>query len=98
MNLRITSVCGTGVSQQNGMPPGGGYRYRGDPSWNPAKNLPVKPDRVGNLSHEGRQARLARFTELREARMSVEDAGREVGVGTETARVYEKEHRAGGAS
>jgi hypothetical protein len=68
------------------------YRWRGTPGWNPAK---AGSPWYGNNAEQAARAaaRRARFAELREAGVTVRDAGREVGVGGSTARGYEQERK-----
>lgn len=88
--IRNATVRGQGMAQQNGMPEGRYYRYRGLPDWPPA-SLSRQPRKAcPDLSHAGKVARQARFTQLRQSGLSISGAADEIGVTERTAYGYEK--------
>lgn len=95
--MSIQNVRGRGMSDQ--APPfrQKPYRYRGIPGWNPAASLPARV-LAGNPTREGKIARVALFTRLRESGKSIAEAAEEVGVGLDTGREYERLRLAGGAA
>jgi hypothetical protein len=91
--IRVTySTLGNcGADPQPAVP----YRWRGTPGWDPAKagGTPGSSggSQAGGTGQAARgAARRARFAELREAGVTVLDAGRQVGVGVAAARGYER--------
>lgn len=98
MTIQNATIRGYALAPPNGKPVGGGYRYRNIPGWNPARNPAPRQPRTPTAGHLEKQARLARFTRLRESGTSIPDAARLVGVSRQTGREYEKERLAGRTS
>lgn len=98
MSVRNASVRGRFLGTEKGKPQGIPYRYKGIPGWNPATSPRPRQPRTPTAGHLEKQARLAKFTRLRESGTSIPDAARLVGVSRQTGREYEKERLAGRVS
>lgn len=73
-----TAVRGFRLGAPNGLPPARPYVYRG--------SKPYEGPETAKASSDGFADRLARYTGLRDAGVSVEGAAREIGVARRTAQ------------
>lgn len=86
-NLTVRALSSTLGQSRNWDP--APYQWRGQPGWDPAEVGRRVKAGPGSKTRQNRIERLARFTDLRAAGVSITDAAAQLGMAARTARDYE---------